>query len=301
MLRSVVGQWAGSVYMALLSMLTSFVIGRVLGAASFADFSYVTSIAYVYLVMMDGGFKTMVFREETRRSRDTVLLKTDLVPAGLGHLILFTILGCVLVPFLPVYFPAAVMVSFLFMATFAAGSLVSARLKGRGRFLRDAGWQAGFRTLSALGMLTGLFIGHGNIAAIFVGGAAGGTVVLLVPLFSGLLPLPGFSGLTPALYRRVLLFLMIDAATQVYFRSDIILLRYMSPDLSGVGNYAAAARLIGGAALLLAPLGQVFFRRLRLLENRASFHRSLWPAVFAISGCGLVVAVFLLFSPPCCM
>jgi O-antigen/teichoic acid export membrane protein len=56
----------------------------------------------------------------------------------------------------------------------------------------------------------------------------------------------------------------IDAATTIYYRCDIILLKYLAENSAEVGFYAAAYRFLDGVVLMAAPLRVVWFRKLRL-------------------------------------
>ncbi len=297
MLKALTGQWFAVGYVAVASMLVSFVTGRVLGAGGFADFSYVTSIVSIYLMVMEGGFRALVFREEARESGDGPAAG-EMAGMAVGHVLVAFACGCVLVLLVPLMHKAAVAAGLAFMALSALSDIASSRIKGRGVFLRDALWQVGARTFSAAGMLAGLFLGGGRLVWIFVGGAAGLLPPMVYPFLAGILPRPSFA-FSVILYRRVLLFLAIDAATQVYLRSDIVVLKYLSGDAAQVGYYAAAARLLAGGILLLSPVGAVFFRRLRVIEDRAAFFRLLWPYVGVMTAAGVAAAVllFLLAGP----
>jgi O-antigen/teichoic acid export membrane protein len=96
--------------------------------------------------------------------------------------------------------------------------------------------------------------------------------------------------------------LCISAATTIYFRCDIVLLRQLTGDEAIVGNYAAAYRLIEGVIMLATPLAHVFFRRLRLsLDDTAAFGRSfrlMLGVMVALSLCatagGLLLGPFIL-------
>ncbi len=294
MIRSLLGQWLATGYVAMVSLVVTFVIGRVLGVGLFADYSYVISIVYIYLMVIEGGYKTLIFREETRKSDAETVFDVDGISAlAVGHVIVTLVIGWVLVSFLPMLHRAALLSALAFMALFALTGVVSSRLKGKGRFSREAVWQSAVRTLSAAGMIAGLLLGRGDISWIFVGGIVGMGLSLILPLRSGIIPRPSFS-FSGGIYRQVLVFLSIDAATQIYFRSDIVVLKYLCPDSSQVGNYAAAARLLGGVVLLLAPLGQICFRRLRLLEDARRFYRSLWfeTLLMAVAGVAVLGAVY---------
>ena len=83
-------------------------------------------------------------------------------------------------------------------------------------------------------------------------------------------------------------FLLISAATALYFRCDIILLKNLAPDPAEVGLYAAAYRFIEGAVMLATPLAHIFFRKLRIsLDDPADFKRSFTRMLAIMTGIGL--------------
>jgi len=59
-------------------------------------------------------------------------------------------------------------------------------------------------------------------------------------------------------------FTVIIGATTIYFKSDIILLKHLQPDLSLVGNYGAAFQILEGVILFATPVVHLCFRHLRL-------------------------------------
>ncbi len=295
MLRSLSGQWFAVGLVALISMLVSLICGRTLGVDGFADFSYVVSIIYIYLMVIEGGYRALIFREESREGGAELDLGVDdIARRFIGHLILAVIAGMGLVFVMPLMQRRALIFGVIFMGFSALSDITSARIKGRGDFVGDAVWQVVVRSMSAVGMLSGLFLGRGKIAFIFAGGTLGMLPPLILPFVKRILPLPSFAFST-RLYKQVLMFLAIDAATQIYFRSDIVVLKYLCPDSAQVGNYAAASRLIGGVVLLLSPLGAVFFRHLRVIEKKEHFYRLLQHSVIIVSLVGIVVS-FTIYS-----
>jgi O-antigen/teichoic acid export membrane protein len=135
-------------------------------------------------------------------------------------------------------------------------------LRGDGRLVRDASWQIGNRTLSAFCMAaTVLFLGASQpwhvLMAQFVGTAAFG---LFVALF--LRVRPRFV-VPPAVYRAVLPLIWLDLATALYFRSDMVLLKFLKAPQVEVGHYGVAYRLIEALILLASPMGLILFRHFR--------------------------------------
>ena len=63
--RNLITQWAATIYTAGVSVFLTFLLGRVLGPEAFGDYSYVLTLAALFLIFQDGGFKTLLFRERT--------------------------------------------------------------------------------------------------------------------------------------------------------------------------------------------------------------------------------------------
>ncbi len=74
------------------------------------------------------------------------------------------------------------------------------------------------------------------------------------------------------LYKSVLLLLLIDLMTAIYFRSGMILLDYFDIPSDEIRQYAAAYRPIEAVILLVNPISIAIFRKVRLLENVNRFH-----------------------------
>ena len=66
------------------------------------------------------------------------------------------------------------------------------------------------------------------------------------------------------IYRSLGALIIIDIATLIYFKIDILMLRHLGGTLPQVGFYAAASRILEGLVLLLLPFMNVLFRDLRL-------------------------------------
>ena len=117
MIKILVGQWLGTGYVAIASLLITFVIGRSLGVSNFSDYSYIINIAYIYFMVIEGGYKSLIFREEIRRSENE--LKFDikqLSKLSFGHIFIATIVGWIMILILPTIQKAALASAFLFMA-----------------------------------------------------------------------------------------------------------------------------------------------------------------------------------------
>ena len=217
---------------------------------------------------------------------------------ALGHLAAATGLGLCLLPLFPAGDHLALGAAVLYYALFTASALVSALLKGHNNFAAEALWRAVTRTTTALAAGVVLLFPSPGPAAVFLGLLAGQALALCTPFVR---PLAVRPRLAPSrdVYGPCAAFLCISAATTIYFRCDIVLLRQLTPDPAAVGNYAAAYRLIEGVIMLATPLAHIFFRRLRVsLDDAAAFKRSFLLMVGVMVGLSVCATIGALVLGP---
>ena len=58
-------QWLASAYGAAVSVLLTFLFARLLGPEIFGKYNYLLTLASLYAILQDGGFRTLIFRELT--------------------------------------------------------------------------------------------------------------------------------------------------------------------------------------------------------------------------------------------
>ncbi len=95
-------QWLATLYTAAVSLGLTFVLGRVLGPEGFGSYSYILTLAMLFFILQDGGFKTLLFREKTLPSEGLTGYKDRLFSWALGHAVVITVAGAFLVLILPV-------------------------------------------------------------------------------------------------------------------------------------------------------------------------------------------------------
>lgn len=295
--RPLISQWLGTLYTAAVSLGVTFVLGRVLGPEGFGAYSYILTLASLFLILQDGGFKTLLFREKTLPSKGLIQHKDHLFSWALGHALMISMAGAFFVLILPTSYRTGILSAFLCFGLQAVVNFVSSELRAEGLFPREAVWQGMVRTLGALGILLALLLVRAAPWAIFSGWSVG----LLLSLFLSPRPLarPLFGGLGVRDIRRACFGLMaIDAATTVYYRCDIILLEHITGNPALVGHYAAAYRFLDGIVLFAAPLGLIWFRKLRLLlEEKERFQAELFRmSLTMIAAACMIIALGGVFS-----
>jgi len=289
-------QWLATLYTAGVSLGLTFVLGRVLGPDGFGSYSYILTIATLFFILQDGGFKTFLFREKTLPSSGLKSHEDHLFSWALGHTVVVTGAGAFFVWALPTKYGLGIFAAVICFGFQAVVNFISSELRAKGLFPRDALWQAMVRSLGAAGILIAIFFVRPAPWAIFAGWSLG--LLLCLLLSPQPIPRPLFGGFRVQNIRNACFYLMaIDAATTVYYRCDIILLeRLVEPAL--VGYYAAAYRFLDGIVLLAAPLGIIWFRRLRMVgeEARAFWVQIGWMSMIMSGAAVLIIVVGGLFS-----
>jgi O-antigen/teichoic acid export membrane protein len=288
--RSLVSQWAATVYVAAVSMALVFALGRVLGPDGFGEYSYFLTLASLFAILQDGGFRTLLFREGTAVTPELDSYGHRLLPMALGHLILVSGLICLLVAVFAFSLDLLFAVGCLGLVTLV--QFVSARLKAEANFVREAGWQMFARTTSALAIVSVLLFSIPQPAAIFAAWMGGLALALAVaPAGRAGLCRPQWA-FVPQIYKACLAFAVIDFATAVYFKIDVVMLRQITGDSAQVGYYSAAYRLLEGVILLAAPVTQLCFRELRLRwDNRPAFRQALIWMVLGMMGASMAAVL----------
>ncbi len=250
-------QWVASMYVAGISMTLFFWLGKILGPALFGQYNYALTWAAMVAVIFDGGFKTLIFREEIKSRTKGIM-----ICQAIGHLL--TIVGLSLVGWIVCCRTYTVMwlAVIISVAVNTVVSFYSSSLKAKGAFRTEAMWQIIFRSVSAASILVCVYLWPTPVI-IFWAGAMGLLACLCFiwqwfrthrPIFQPDL----------AVYRSAMALMVIDIATSLYFRIDIILLNHLNVSQADIGRYAAAVKILQGFVLLSMPVSQIFFREMRI-------------------------------------
>ncbi|MGE4538874.1 MAG: oligosaccharide flippase family protein [Desulfovibrio sp.] len=299
--KALSSQWAATLYAAAVSVGLTFLLGRVLGPAGFGQYTYILTLASLFAILQDGGFTTLIFRETAKAGLVTSTGRPPLMSLAIGHLAVTTLFGLCLLPLFSRGEGLSLGAAVLYYALFTAAALVSAHLKGHNNFAAEAVWRAVTRTATAVCAGLALLAPSPGPTAIFIGLLVGQAIALATPFAKPLAVKPRLA-VSREIYAPCLAFLCISAATAIYFRCDIVLLRLLTPDPAEVGNYAAAYRLIEGVIMLATPLAHIFFRKLRVsLDDAQAFKRSFTLMLAVMIGLaaaatigGLILGPFIL-------
>lgn len=271
--QALAGQWAATLYSAVLSTIISFALGRVLGPESFGTYSYILTAASLFAILQDGGFSTLIFRETAHPTpglAERLGQGVTVMRLALGHSALVTLAGIGLVLVLPVGDKTAFTLAVAYYGLFSVATYLSSDMKGRGLFTLEARWRVASRSLTAAGLALALALPGTTPFLLFAGWLTGIIAAFALPrlkeMTASVRTAPSFA-LSPDIYRSCGAFLLISAATTIYFKSDILLLTWLTGDPGQVGQYSAAYRLVEAAVLFCTPLTHLFFRKLRTSQH----------------------------------
>ena len=170
-------QWTSTLYVAVLGFIVSVLLARELGVEGFGNYSYILSLAGIFLIIQDGGYKTLIFRESVDDSVQSLL------SSGLVHVVSITVLGMLSVVLLQPQRWLAILTAVCCMGLVVLSGFVSSLLKGKGDFKSDAVWRMVIRSLTASAILWVLFFYEdGSVTSFFVGWSAALILALIWPI-----------------------------------------------------------------------------------------------------------------------
>jgi O-antigen/teichoic acid export membrane protein len=287
--RAIAIQGAGAAFNAIVSFVLLVMLGRAFGAESFGTYVALLSAAVLGLILVEGGWPTRLYRETVDGAaapgRDA-----DATRHAVAHVVSIGLLLCALVWLLAGATRVAATMAFGCMILLGLSNLVSARMRGRGRFAQDTLWQCSGRLASAALILIVVARVPATAEVVFASWAV--AVALLLVLWGrSWLALPRWRGLA-ASYRYVLPFLAIDGATVFMLRGDMFLLGALRVPAVDLSFYAAGTRFSEAAVLLFAAVTNVLLRTLRLHAGEpAAFRRHLRSALALALGAGVLALV----------
>jgi O-antigen/teichoic acid export membrane protein len=163
--------------------------------------------------------------------------------------------------------------------------------RAEGRWGSDALWQVGHRTFSAVFIVAGIFV-FGFNSSWQVLALWGTPLILLSLLFLYLRNIRPEFGVKLIVYRIAMPLALIDLATTIYFRSDVLVLNYFDIPKQDIGNYVAAYRFFEAVIMAITPVSLLFFRRVRLFDPGAvNKFKKIALSVMVAVGVGLCIAV----------
>jgi O-antigen/teichoic acid export membrane protein len=299
LIKSIGSQWVSVIYGAAVMFFLLIFLARKLGPSSLAIFLYIQTIASLFAILQDGGFQALLFREKVAPSEKTGITIDAIVSGYFGYISMTTLLGLAAVLLFPVAFKTGFLLAFCYFAFRCLTNLVSFLLKGQGSFKREALWRIQLNTIVALPVLLLIGFTTPTPEKVFLGFIIGQLLILATKngrkIFSGSkITLPPWR-----LWKTCLSFVVIYGASMIYFRSSIVLLKHLQPDLALVGYYGAALQLLEGVIFLAAPVAHMAFRYMRLSWlNRKTFNERFGRILTgAAAAAFLLTTTGILFAP----
>jgi O-antigen/teichoic acid export membrane protein len=299
LVRSIGSQWVSVTYGAAVTFFLLLFLARRLGPSSLAVFLYIQTIAALFAILQDGGFQVLLFREKVAPSGKLGFTAEALVSGYFGYVTLVTLLGSAAVLLSPATFKIGFLLAFAYFALRCLTNLVSSLLKGQGSFEREALWRIQVNTLLALPVIFLVGFTPPTPEKVFLAFIAGQVLLFATKNGRGILSWPKLTFPPWRVWKTCLAFIIINGATTVYFRSGIVLLKHLQPDLALVGYYGVAFQILEGVVLFAAPIVHLVFRYMRLswLDGKAFCHRFGRILTGAVAAALLLTAAGILFAP----
>jgi len=244
----------------LFSFLLNIFLARKLSVSDFGVYQFFLTCGALYSLVQDLGFRTFIFRESTKPSPSVPYNIYEIFTFALGHLFLVTLLPIFLLILINQKLLAF---SLLYFAFFVWSSWVSSYLKGQKKFYLEGCWHIFFRFSTFIMPVLFSFFFSLKVQAVFLLFALAGLFSFVLSFFfipflnKFLLSFSLFS-----IYRFTVPFLLVDVFTMIYFRSDIIMLKYFS-SYTEIAHYSISYRIFEAFIFLLTPLIHIFFVYIR--------------------------------------
>lgn len=292
MKRVLGAQWFSLALVSGVSLALSVAVARLLGPEAFGVYAQAVALGMLLMLVIDGGFGKLLMREHAGVSPALRADTARLHGYAYGHALLVVGLGIAVAALFPL--PLHVPTLIATIAAFGVAALANlsmAILRGQGRLMRDAMAQTLSRLLTAAAVALAIIAGAYAPWELLAAQCAGGLLFLWL-MSRGVWVRPLF-GAPVRVYGAVLPLIALDVATAIYFRSDMLLFKWMGTDKADVGAYGVACRLIEAALMLATPISLLLFRRYRqsAVVNANEVVRQIFPMALMMGGVGLLVFI----------
>lgn len=263
MIKALVFQWMATGFVGIVSFAIVIILGRTMGPEQFGVYNFYLSLVSIYMILMDGGFKTLIFREGTKLSVGYDFSHKEVLSLAVGNVSLFLTIGLVVTLFVSGSAGNILFFALIFAAFSSVTMFVSSQLKAEGKFVAESIWQSTTRAVTFSTILLAVIIGWHEISDIFLAWSIGLGICLLLPYARPFWTWPNMR-IHPDILKMSIFIIIIEATTVIYFRADIIMLTLLGVAPGEVGNYSAAYRVLEGVILVMTPVAHMGFRQLRL-------------------------------------
>jgi O-antigen/teichoic acid export membrane protein len=299
LIRIISSQWLSVIYGAAAMFFFLIFLARKLGPSSLAVYLYIQAIASLFAILQDGGFQTLLFREKVASSGETGINAGNIASGYFSYVALVTLLGSAVVLLSPTAFKTGFILAFIYLACRCLANMVSSLLKGQGLFTREALWRFQVYTFLILPALALIVFTPPSPEKVFFGFIIGQIFLLMTKTGREFISRPKLTLPPWRIWKSCLAFTIISGATIVRFKSGIVLLKHLQPDLALVGHYGAASQLLEGVMVLAAPIVDLLFRYMRLSWlDRDTFSRRFGKSMTGVIAAALfITAAGVLFAP----
>jgi len=288
-----------STIVGLMSFVTSVFIAQQIGPVNFGIYCFYLFIGYAIIVLIDGGFKTILFREGIISSKN-IKIPRDLLPIiASSHS--FSI--CILLSILTLFFFEKYLLNILSVIfcfyIISLTQFASSILRGQTKLAIDSIWLLKNRLLSCIFILLCIYLEVKEVWQIFI---SWGISLLFVNFFSyeGFHYKPNLNIYRKYIYKLypgIYSIMLIDLATIFYFRSDLLILKYHTVNDFEIGHYSAAFKIIEGILLLINPISILIFKKFRInIHNKQESLRLLKRYLIFGFFIGIIFYSIIIFS-----
>ena len=297
MLRRFLGvQWLAVVFVGGVSFVLSVCIARRFGPETFGVYAQAIALGSLLMILVDGGFGKLLFRETARASPKLEQYSENLHGFAYGHACMTIALLALLAMLNPYgsHRPTLLATVGVF-GVIVLGQFSLAILRGQGRLVRDAIWQVSSRAITAATIAIALWAGADAPWEVLAAQFLGVSLFLVLIMRKGWVR-PSFR-IPKNVYAVAVPLIWLDLASVVYFRSDMLLCELMKVPNADVGAYGVAFRLIDASLLLASPVGIMLFRRFRLNTEATVRATVMGIARLALVAGGIGLLIFVLALP----
>ncbi len=269
--RAAAYQWLGALVSGAISVALVAWLARAIGPKEFGLMGATLNASLIALVVMDGGWSALMYRELSRIPRHPSAARFP--GAGFAHALAMLIpCGVVVVLVTPSITVAAAAMVCMFAVVLM--NQRSSRMRAAHNFSGEALWQLGGRVCSALAI-----VGVVSMVLCCYPSDISAAAWVFLAWGVGLVGCLGYSvrswwqapdwATTRSFFPLAFSMLAVDLAIALMTRGDLVLLtslnKWLEVDVesSAVAGYAAAARLVEAVLLVVAPLSNVVIAYMR--------------------------------------
>ncbi len=254
-------------YVAGISYLISLITARLAGPEIFGDFSLALSFGSILIILIEGGFKTLINREEVGSGQKKINAN-QIISTAVFHIIIVSLFSIVILYFFlrDINLKILLILTAIYFMLTAFLNLKHAALRGKGNFTTDAKLQILNRTVTLMFFLITLYFFEIEAWKLILSLLIGTLVVLMVTLLKSeiiaSLCSPKFTT-----YKYVYLIFILEILFGIYFRFDLIIMNFLDIEVKEIGYYSAAFKILEFFLLLGTPISLIIFHRYRLFRD----------------------------------